>query len=224
MKNMIYLWGDSIGRGVVYDQERGRYCLAKGRCEKLLQQQGVALENRARMGATVADGLADFLEEEVPAGGVAVIEYGGNDCDLDWRAVAEQPKTFHDGKTPIDRFSALLCRFAACAREKGLKPVLVLPPPLYPERYFDWVCRGLDREAVRDYLGDVGHIGRWHFCYVEAIRRAARETGSGLLDLYTPFMRAMNFPELICLDGIHPSEAGQELMAKEALRVLGKAS
>ena len=224
MEKKIYLWGDSIGRGVVYNPERRRYCLARTRCEKLLASKGIPLVNRARMGATIAEGYADFMATATEAEGLAVIEYGGNDCDLDWRAVAAKPEVFHDGKTPIAEFEEMLRLFAASARERGLEPVLVLPPPLYPERYFDWVCRDLDREAVRGYLGDVGHIGRWHACYVEAIRRAARDTGSHVLDFYTPFMQAMNFPELICQDGIHPTEAGHELMARVAMRALAQAS
>ena len=225
LKKKIYLWGDSIGKGVVWQPERGRYVLAPGRCEKRLRERGVDLECHARMGATVAEGYADFLAASETADGeaLAVIEYGGNDCDLDWQAVSEAPEVFHDGRTPLAEFTELMKLFARTARERGFRPVMVLPPPLQSQRYFDWVCRGRDREAVRAYLGDVEHIGRWHGCYVEAIRQAARETGSGLLDLHIPFLRAMNFRELICADGIHPSEAGQALMTRVALQALAAA-
>ncbi len=73
------------------------------------------------------------------------------------------------------------------------------------------------------YLGDVEHIGRWHDGYVEAIREAAAETGSALLDLHTPFVKARNFLSLICEDGIHPSAAGQELIARVVLARLAAA-
>ncbi len=222
MEQKIYLWGDSIGQGVVYDPERRRYRLGRARCEKLLRERGVPLECHARMGATVDRGYADFAAAPAAGPGLAVIEFGGNDCDLDWRAVSARPEVFHDGKTPIGEFGAMLELFAQSARERGLEPVLVLPPPIYPERYFEWVCRGLDREAVRAYLGDVGHIGRWHGCYVEAIRRAARAAGAAVRDLHTPFMQAMNYPDLMGEDGIHPTEAGQELMARVAMRAMAE--
>lgn len=220
MKEKIYLWGDSIGQGVIYDPERRRYRLSHSRCEKLLRERGVSLECRARMGATVGDGYADFAATEVTEPGLAVIEFGGNDCDLDWQAVSDRPDVFHDGKTPLPEFQAMLELFARRAGDRGLEPVLVLPPPICPERYFDWVCRGRSRESVRAYLGDVGHIGRWHSCYVEAIRRAARVTNARILDLNTPFMQAMDYPALMGADGIHPSEAGQELIARVSLRAL----
>ena len=218
----IYLWGDSIGKGVVFSPERKRYCLSGERCEKTLREQGIWLENHARMGATAPEGLKAFEEEGAEPGGYAVIQYGGNDCDLDWQAVSDRPGEFHDGRTPLEAFLRTLRVFAGRAREKGLMPVMVLPPPLYPERYFKWVCRGRNERAVLAYLGDVGHIGRWHALYVETIREAARETGSALLDAYTPFLRAWNFPELMCEDGIHPSAGGQRLIAQTALAALGR--
>ena len=222
MEKKIYLWGDSIGKGVVYDAERRRYRLGQRRCERLLRERGVPLESHARMGATVAEGYADFAAAEVTEPGLAVIEYGGNDCDLDWRAVSARPEIFHDGKTPLAEFGELLRLFARGAAERGLEPVMVLPPPIDPQRYFDWVCRDLDREAVRAYLGDICHIGRWHASYVEAIREAAGKAGASLLDLYTPFLRARDYPALICEDGIHPTEAGQELIARVAMEVMGE--
>ncbi len=223
--NKYYLWGDSIGKGVVYDPEHGRYRLTPERCERIVASQGIGVTSYARFGQTVRMGYEEFREEEAGSmepGGTALIQYGGNDCDLDWQVVSDNPEEFHDGKTPLPEFGLLLRRFAREARLRGLRPVLVLPPPLYSARYFEWVSRGRDREAILRYLGDVEHIGRWHALYVEAIREAAADTGSPVLDFYTPFLRAMNFPELMCLDGIHPSAAGQKLMAKTALETLGR--
>ncbi len=220
MQNAIHLWGDSIGKGVIYDPIRQRYCLAKDRCEKQLTSHGIALVNHSRMGATVIDGYADFAAGGVSGEGLAVIEFGGNDCDLDWQAVSREPQVFHDGKTPLAEFGEVLRLFARDARARGLEPVFVLPPPLHPERYFDWVCRGLDHEAVLAYLGDVGHIGRWHACYVEAIRQAARDTDTVTLDLYTPFMRSMDYSSLFCEDGIHPSSRGQHLIAMTVMQAI----
>ena len=152
-----------------------------------------------------------------------MIEFGGNDCDLDWTAVAERPDVFHDGRTPLTEFAQMLRVFARDALARGLRPVMVLPPPLHSQRYFEWISRGRDAAAVLRYLGDVEHIGRWHDGYVEAIREAAAETGSALLDLHTPFVKARNFLSLICEDGIHPSAAGQELIARVVLARLAAA-
>ena len=213
----ICLWGDSIAKGVVFDENRGRYCLAAGRCERVLSDHGLVTENHARMGATVEAGYADFLATPTEPGIVVAIEYGGNDCDMNWQEVATSPRAEHEARTPVATFSEVLRLFVKSVLERGATPVLVLPPPLLSARYFAWVCRNANADGIFDYLGDVERIGRWHARYVQAIREVADSCGCALLDLYTPFLDARDFPGLMCRDGIHPNDRGQELMARIAL-------
>ena len=220
MEKKIYLWGDSIGQGVVYDPERRRYRLGRGRCEKLLRERGVPLECRARMGATVRDGYADFAATPVTDPGLAVIEFGGNDCDLDWQAVSDDPESFHDGRVPLGRFRETLNGFIREARGRGLTPVLVTPPPLLSERYFAWVSRGKDPESILRYLGDVEHIARWQERYAWAVRDEAERNGCRVLDLRREMLEERNLPDLMSLDGIHPNERGYETMARALMGMI----
>lgn len=220
MDREVYLWGDSIGKGVIYHEERHRYCLAKRRCTVILEENGVNLDSHAQMGATIYAGYADFCQTETERGAVAVIEFGGNDCDLDWEAVAAHPETFHDGKVPLEEFRALLDTFIRDARVRGLSPLLVTPPPLCAERYFAWVTRGRDAASVERYLVDVAHIYRWQERYAQAVREASWRNRCPMLDLRGTFLEERDFPSLMCLDGIHPNEAGQELMARAILSCL----
>ena len=122
MHDMIYLWGDSIGKGVIYNPERKRYCLAQHRCSKELSAAGLNLDNHAQMGATVLDGFEDFCQTETQPGSVAVIEFGGNDCDLDWEQVAAEPERFHDGKLSLAAFREMLVTFIRTARARQTAP------------------------------------------------------------------------------------------------------
>ena len=213
MNEQIILWGDSIGKGVIYNESRGRYCLAKERCTVLLQRAGLNIDNNAQMGQTISEGLEQFRAAAAQPGSVTVIEYGGNDCDLDWDAVAAEPAVFHNGKTPLPLFRQALRSFITEARQRGQRPVAVIPPPLESERYYRWVCRGRDPQRILSYLGDVHHIYRWHERYANAVREAAYELCCPVIDLRTPFLDARDLPGLICLDGIHPNEDGQRLIA-----------
>lgn len=217
MARNIYLWGDSIGKGVIYHEQRGRYCLAENRCTALLARAGVPMESHARMGATLRDGYADFCQTQTQAGGIAVIEFGGNDCDLDWQAVAEHPEVFHDGRVPLAEFQALLAQFIADARRRKLTPVLVTPPPLLSQRYFAWVSRGRDRDRILQYLGDVEHIYRWQERYAQAVREAAWQAHVPLMDMRQVFLAEPRLPELFCVDGIHPAPQAHALMARAVL-------
>ena len=210
----IVIWGDSIGKGVIYNEERRRYCLAKDRCAVLLQAAGLNIENQARMGETIGEGYARFLDTMARPGDIAVIEYGGNDCDPDWDAVSADPAAFHDGKTPLPLFRETLSRFIAEARRRGLTPAAVVPPPLEAGRYFSWICRGRDAERIYRYLGDVQHIYRWQERYAAAVRDVARRTGARLIDLRDAFLEAGAIGDYYCVDGIHPNEKGHRLICK----------
>ncbi len=222
MKGTIVLWGDSIGKGVIYSDIRKRYCLAKDRCTALLSRAGLNIENNACMGQTITEGYKEYLATASRPGDIAVIEYGGNDCDLLWDDVNRDPSVFHDGKTPLPAFRETLRQFLRAAKERGQTPIAVIPPPLEPVRYYRWICQGRNAKHILDYLVDVQHIYRWHERYANAVREVALETGSPALDLRTPFLDARDLPSLICRDGIHPNEAGQRLMAETVMAFLAE--
>ena len=92
--NSVSVWGDSIGKCVVFDEARGRYAICKDNYASHLKAGGVTVENHSVMGYTVCQ--AQLAEKDMRPGGVAAIEFGGNDCDLDWKAVSENPDIYHD--------------------------------------------------------------------------------------------------------------------------------
>ena len=148
---------------------------------------------------------------------VIVIEYGGNDCDLNWPAIAAGPRGHHDAKVPLALFREKLGEFVQLIRLSGGRAILVTPPPLEASRYFNWVTRGLHAAAVLDYLGDVQHIYRWQERYALAVRDVAHILNCELLDVRDFFLAERNFQDLLCVDGIHPNARGQALITRAAL-------
>lgn len=100
----ITLWGDSVMRGVVYDEQRGPLgLLPENAAERASKTLGLTLHNRSRMGCTVTKGLS-IMKRDMEAGmdsQAALLEFGGNDCDYDWAAVARDPEGDHQPKTPL---------------------------------------------------------------------------------------------------------------------------
>ncbi len=215
-----YMFGDSIGQGIFFQESVGRYRRSRHSCVRLLQDCGIPIENHAMMGYTVEMGLEIFRQCETAKGGNCVIEFGGNDCDLDWQAVSDHPEIFHDGKVPLSRFRKGLDIFIRESRGRGLHPILVTPPPLLSDRYFQWVSRQKNAERILSYLGDVEHISRWQERYAWAVRDAAESNSCPLLDLRRAMLEKSNLPGLMSQDGIHPNELGQAEMARSVLRML----
>ncbi len=63
------------------------------------------------MGAVIRDGLRELERSQDLVEALAVIEFGGNDCDLPWAEVAADPGQDHPAKVPVDQFRLLLGQF-----------------------------------------------------------------------------------------------------------------
>ena len=214
----IQLWADSIGKGIVFDEARKRYVITPDRCAVTLEKAlGIPLENHSRMGAVVTEGYRDVLETPGKQGQIAVIAYGGNDCDMPWQAVSEDPDAPRDGRTPLPLFIETLSSFVKAARTRGMRPLLVTPPPLDAERYFHWVTQGLSKEAVLRFLGDVAHIYRWQERYSIAVRNVAAACRCPLFDLRDACLSDMRYHTRLCADGIHLNADGHMLITRAVL-------
>lgn len=209
----LSIWGDSIAKGVVFDETRGRYMISKENCVMRLNRElGIPVDNHAVMGCTSEQGRTRMDEQQLTPGNLAIIEFGGNDCDLDWAAASEQPNVRQTGKVSLERFADNLVAMVRKARENGMVPVLVTPPPLVAQRYFQWVTKNLDPKRILNYLGDIEHIYRWQERYAVVISKIARSENTKLLDVRDIFLAQDEFTDLMCADGIHPNEKGHALL------------
>jgi lysophospholipase L1-like esterase len=211
----LTIYGDSILKGVLY--ENGRYVLEQGWERRLAERFGIRLTNRSRFGSTLPKALARIEKDAETAPEseeYALLEFGGNDCDFDWKAVSDAPEGEHLCHTPPSEFADCCRRAVRVLRESGRTPILTTLPPIHAERYLGFLCRGgLSRENLVRFLGDVQRIYRWQESYSQLIERLAREEKTALLDLRRPFLQDRRPIEaLLCTDGIHPSRQGQELL------------
>lgn len=222
--NNIIVWGDSVARGVVYDEKRERYALSPVTAAGIVSEKlGIKVINRARMGFTVHDGVK-AIERDLARGiaaDTAIIEFGGNDCDFDWQKISDAPDDHHLPHTPVEEYEERLCDIVSTVQEAGIRPVLVTLPPIMAERYFDFISRGgLSRENILRWLGDKNHIYRYHERYSSIVNRIAAKYHCKLLDIRAAFLAVWNTSPLFCADGIHPSEAGQKFIGEAILSSL----
>lgn len=210
--NDIYLFGDSSSQGLVLDQDR--YRVTRTGCVRLLKRKGLPIRNYAVHGYTVLNGLKSFEGMRIEPGARCVIQFGGNDSDLDWDAVSLEPGVFHDGSVPLESFRENLGRFVREARERFLDPVLVTPLALISTRFYRWVSRGRDAGNILHYLhDDTESMYRWQERYANAVREVSAKEGCRLLDVRSWLLDRLDYPSLFCEDGIHPNEDGHAVLA-----------
>ena len=223
---LITAFGDSIMRGVVLDKatDKPRYTLLEEnfstRCGSAL---GLEIHNHGRYGNTTSHGLRELTrrQEQIASSDFCVLEFGGNDCDYNWNAIAERPSDEHKPKTPMEQFMETYSSMIDRVKSLGSTPVLLSLPVLDPERFFNFVTRGLDKANVLKWLGGtILSIDRWHAMYNMAVFRLGAMKKVPVIDITSVFLEKKNYSEYICEDGIHPNERGHGLIEKAIMEFL----
>ncbi len=217
MIKSICVFGDSIIKGVIFDAIRGRYIFLKNSFANIFgRNTGIKVDNYAKFGCTitVGDQIIDRHSSDLTGYEYTALEFGGNDCDFDWKAVSERPDDIHIPNTPVEKFEMIYSKIIDKVIERGSKPVLFSLPPLHAQKYFDFLSRGLNADNILRWLGDVEHIYRWHEMYNLVVVKLAAMKNAPLIDIRRAFLESRNYQGLFCEDGIHPNEAGHALISE----------
>lgn len=218
----ICAFGDSVMKGIVEDksttsQGTPKYIISREsfveRCSKLLD---LKVENYARFGGTVPQGMnmIDRHLDEVTGSNYVIVEYGGNDCSYQWADVACEPDSTHYSLTKLDVFINQYEKMIDKIKVLGVRPIMFSLPMLDAERYFNHISQGLNKENILKWLGgDVSYIDHWHEMYNMAIFGLAARKHVPIIDITSAFLEKKDYRRYLCSDGIHPNEAGHELIA-----------
>jgi lysophospholipase L1-like esterase len=216
MDKKILVVGDSLSKGVIFDEEKEKYTLLKDCFFNLLSEAiNAQMINASKFGSTVAQGqkqLESKMEKYDPD--IVVIEFGGNDCDFAWDDIAKDPMKDHIPKTPLDQFENSINEMVDYVESNGKIAVLTTLPPLYADSYFKWFTNS-DREKgsnILKWLKDVWHIYWWQERYSNCLQYISRLRNVSCIDVRRAFLKGRDFSNLICSDGIHPNQAGHRLI------------
>ncbi|MCX7771689.1 MAG: SGNH/GDSL hydrolase family protein [Clostridia bacterium] len=219
MMKRIEVWGDSVLKGIIYDETRQKYKrLEQNGVLESMSELGLDIKNNTKFGMTAPKAkklMLSALEKGTDAE-LALIEFGGNDCDFKWAEVAEAPDAEHQPNTTLDVFKACITDMVQSLRKHGITPVLMNLPPIHSQKYFNWISRGLNADAILKWLGDKELIYRHHECYSLTVMNLAKSLNCDLIDVRQPFLMKRDYDHYLCEDGIHPNERGHAII-NEAL-------
>lgn len=220
----IVLFGDSIAKGVILDPENGRYKVLSNSFANLVQKQfkGI-IHNAGRFGSVITKGFSTMYRDVLSKKpDIAIIEFGGNDCDYNWEEIAQNPQGNFLPKTTLNHYVSTLKEMIHKLRQEGIIPVLMTLPPLDAERYFKWISNNNDTKAsnILSWLGTVNEIYDWHKLYNDAIVQVAKELHVKWIDIRDSFLKTQDYRDYMCEDGIHPNEQGHKLIADYLVRYM----
>lgn len=209
------IYGDSLMKAVQVDSNFKYKITSPFFLDQLQQDTGITITNHAHFGYTATKGQG-VLQRDLKKGlncQMALLEFGGNDCDHNWPEVAAHPDAEHLPNTPLPRFLDVLKSMALSLKFAGTQPFLMTLPPLDAQKYLDFIGhRGSNIGNILSWLGDVQMIYRWQELYSNAVARLADQLDLPLIDIRSEFLSRRDCSSLIALDGIHLTAAGYHLV------------
>lgn len=241
MVTSIIAWGDSILKGVVSGGDSKRFDITeKDSLSQACAALGIELANKSVFGSwmTKTRRAQDRSLRNGASAQIGIIESGTNDCDYDWSAVSADPDAEHLQRCPLDEFSRLMEEAVSVARQNKITPVIMIPTPLVPEWWLNNICIGNDEAAIVKFIarkyglqggdqkaaaGDCSHDQKaaaamrlYQNQELFSLKAAAiaRALGVQIVDIRSEFLAHPNYKSLMCLDGVHPNQAGYDFMAE----------
>lgn len=221
--------GDSIIRGVILKAEglRERYTLSdKNIVDRCAEELSSDVVNLGKMGCTIPLGerILDKSINRIEGAKYVLLEYGGNDSDYDWRAIAQDPTAVHLPHTPLETYESTYQRVIHKVLQAGCVPLVLSLPPMDAERYFRFFTQGMSDDAKANVLrwlsGSTNTIMSGHELYNMATWKVAQRTGAQWIDITSDLLIGHQYRQYLCDDGIHPNELGQARIANTILQAI----
>ena len=212
----ICAFGDSVLKGIVLDNDK--YKISKNNFSNICKNTlGIYIENKAKFGSTILVGEKSLIKNfnGLENADYVVFEFGGNDCDFNWKEISENPGIEHTPNSTIEDFTNIYTDLINKIKEIGKKPVLLSLPPIDAEKYFKKISENLNSENILKWMeGNIQFIVNWHERYNIEVFKLAINNNVPIIDITSKFLEHKNYSQFLCEDGIHPNEAGHEIIAK----------
>src|SRR5665648_1060173 len=165
--------GDSISKGVIFDEDKNKYVILEDNYIVLLQSKlnGI-IRNTSRFGNTMIKGIRKLKEDVlIDNPNIVLMEYGRNDCDFNWNEVSNNTNADHKPKTDFDTFGNKLKETLNFLKSNKIIPVVMTLPPLNADRYLKWISKNdpLAETNILKYIGSVTKIYWWQEKYLSLI-------------------------------------------------------
>ena len=217
----IVAYGDSITKGIAYNNEKSKYLIIKDNFTNIISSSiKGSVYNVGKFGSTIIRGINKLNMDVIKKNpDIVLIEFGGNDCDFNWDEIAKNPNMEYHPNTDIYVFKETLLNMISTLKKVNIFPALMTLPPLDPFKYFNWIGKG-DASAeknILNWLGTKEKLFTWHDSYNKMITEVAKVSGTVLIDIRSEFLKCDNYTNYLCIDGIHPNVNGQSLIASALL-------
>lgn len=215
----ICAFGDSVLKGIILENDK--YKISKNSfsniCENTL---GISVQNKAKFGSTIKVGTKSLQRNIVDLENTdydyIILEFGGNDCDFNWKEISKNPDKKHIPNSTIEDFRIAYTDLINQIKKLGKNPVLMSLPPIDANLYFEKITKGLNSQNILKWMkGNKQYIANWHERYNLEVFKLAIVNNISIIDITSKFLEEKLYKKYLCKDGIHPNEEGHKLIVEE---------
>jgi lysophospholipase L1-like esterase len=188
--------------------------------EKALAERGanVRVVNAGVNGSTTVHARQRFEKDVIAqTPRIAIVQFGINDSFHD----VHQTPPRDTPRVPLEMYKENLAFFIDELRKRDVRVILMTPNLL---RWTEAWKQVIGKQPYRPEDPDGFNVTLKP--YVAAVRDLARERKVELVDVYAAYeafsAKPGHFPDELLLDGIHPNQQGQQLVADALLELLSK--
>lgn len=227
IQKRVEVYGDSVLKGIQINPKNRHYHVDNNIDIKIIEKvYFLDIRNFSKFGCTVTKGLSLIekrLKGDEPSCDAVIMNFGGNDCNFDWKEISGRPEEEHCPNTSLDVFVDIYRKIIDLLKEKGIRPIITTLPPLDAHKFFHWFCKSLNRTNVLKWIGSIDAIYRWQENYSRTVEKLAHETNTLLVDLRGAFLKHRKLERLLCEDGMHPNTEGQRVITQAFLEFTERA-
>ncbi len=220
----IAIIGDSIYRGTQVNAEgTKRFFFTDDKyINELTKLYGTNFYNCSAFGLTTQKVMERKIHIDAishnPAPEIAIISLGGNDCNFDWKQIADNWDKKNSPSVTEEVYFANMKTIISDIKARGVTPLIISLIPLHIERYFTTISRLGDGEKILLWLKSKQILYMWQENYNEILHKAAEETQSKFINIRKFFLNNHEFDSLYGSDGIHLSQKGYKLLVDNLVR------
>lgn len=214
----VYIFGDSLLRGVMPDENGMYHSTDSIDFDGIAKKHDIVIKNYSMPTFTSKQGrewMNRTLEiNEKPD--LAIVEYGGNDCDFRWSELAKADETVTDPhRVSLEEFEQVYGGILDDLSLRGIRAVVTLCPPLPSHIYLKHLSdSGIPENIIQKYAVSDEIFLSEYVKYKKVILKLAEKKQISALNIEKTFAILDNMVEYYSADGLHPNERGYHLIHK----------
>src|SRR5574344_61192 len=97
-------------------------------------------------------------------------------------------------------------------QSRNIQPIIENLHPINSSKYFNFLSKTLNGDKILSWLKDVSLIYRYQESYNDSLLNLAYQLRIRVLDIRESLLTIHNYEDMLCEDGIHLTELGQEYL------------